>query len=194
MVVPSSSCIACTTQLCVSGSLFVLVPAQSSRVNGTTKTKLFLQGTSKLHNEAVTVARMGPAWLFPAMADCPGFTKDSCEFQPHPGAAHAVCGTQGSNLKLVELSLWVQSSPPDCSRTGPLFPYRKSAKANTSQMLLSMLGSISLTFWRCFLILKWFNLCNVKLHGNILSDSGFLASDEIQSCNWFSFSNIKCND
>lgn len=49
------------TQLCVSESLFVLVPAQSSGVNGTTKTKLFLQGTSELHNEAVTVARMGPA-------------------------------------------------------------------------------------------------------------------------------------
>lgn len=45
------------------------------------------------------------------MADCPGFTKDSCEFQPHPRAAHAVCGTRGSNLKVVELCL-SGCSPP----------------------------------------------------------------------------------
>lgn len=91
------------------------------------------------------------------------------------------------------VSLWVKSSPPDCSRTVPSCPHRQSAKANTSQMFLFMLESISVTFWRCFLVFKWFNLCSVKLHGNNLSDSGFLASDEIKSCNWFSFSNIKCN-
>lgn len=85
--------------------------AQTRRVNGTIKTKLILQDTSKLHNEAVTVARMGPVYLFSAVADCPGFTKGSCEFHPHPGAAHAVCGTQGSNLELVELCL-SGCSPP----------------------------------------------------------------------------------
>lgn len=54
-----------------------------------------------------------------------------------------------------------------------------------------MLGNVSVAVWRCFLIFKWFNLCNVKLHGNNLSDSGFPASDELQPCKWFSFSSDK---
>lgn len=63
--------------------------------------------------------RMGPAYLFPAVADCPGFTTNSCEFQPHPGAAHAVCGTQGSNLKLVGLCLSVCSPPHQTAAEQP---------------------------------------------------------------------------
>lgn len=93
------------TQSCVSGRLFVLVPAQSGRVNGTTEPKLFLQGTSKLQWEAVIAAQTGRLSSPQLWLTAQGFTEDSQQFQPHAGAAHSVHGTQASNLKLDELCL-----------------------------------------------------------------------------------------
>lgn len=60
------------TQSCILGKLFILVPAQSSRVNGTTEPKLFLQGLSRLQWEAVIAAWAGLAQLFLAIPDCLG--------------------------------------------------------------------------------------------------------------------------
>lgn len=60
------------TQSCILGKLFILVLAQSSKVNGTTEPKLFLQGISKLQWEDVIAAWTGPAQHFLAIPDCLG--------------------------------------------------------------------------------------------------------------------------
>lgn len=180
------------TQFCVSGRLFVLVPAQNGRVDDTTEPKLFLQGTSKLQWEAVIAAWTGLAQLSLAVVDCPGI------YWRFP-AISAPCWCSSCRLWYPSwqlkvswaVSLGVQSPHQTTVGTTPLCPYRQSAKTNTSQTLLSLLGNISVAVWRRFLIFKWFNLCKVKLHGNNLSDSGFPGSNELQPCNWFSFNSDK---
>lgn len=85
----------------------------------------------------------------------------------------------------------MQSPCEATAGTSLSFPHRYYAKSNTSQMFFSVLGNISVAVWRYFLIFKWSNLWNVKLHGNSLPHSSFSVSKELQPCNWFSFSSDK---
>lgn len=157
------------------------------RANGTTKPKLFLQGTSKLQWETVIAAQTGPAWLSSVVAGCPGV------YWGVP-AISVPCWCSSCHLWYLSWQLkagWAVSlgllSHETAERTAPLRSHRQSAKA-ASWMFLSVLGNISAAVCRWFLIFKWFNLYNVKLHRNNLSDSDFPASNKLQTCNWFSFS------
>ena len=61
LTVPVDCVSVCVTRSCISGRLFILVPAQSSRISSTGEPKLFLQGLFELQWEAVIAAWTGSA-------------------------------------------------------------------------------------------------------------------------------------